>query len=78
MIFTSGGSTVIEKMGEISTNYSAHIVVPISDPLHLERSFRYRLLKCVIMMPTTNGKRPVNLSLMKKDLGITPALNDLS
>jgi hypothetical protein len=39
---------------------------------------RSRLLKYVIMMPTTNDVRPVNLSLMKAVLGMMPALNDVS
>jgi hypothetical protein len=43
-----------------------------------QRSFTSRLFKDAIMMPTTNGMSPINLSLMKNGLGVTPALNDVS
>jgi hypothetical protein len=42
-----------------------HMTVPISDPLHLAKNFHSRLLKYALMMPTTNGVRSVNLTLMK-------------
>jgi hypothetical protein len=54
------------------------LTVPINDRLHLAGKFGSRLLKSVIMIPTTNGVRPVNLSLMKSVMGMTPALTDVS
>jgi hypothetical protein len=57
--------------------HDAQLTVPISDPLHIAKNFRSRLIKYVIMIPTANGVRPVNLNLMKSILGMTPALTDL-
>jgi hypothetical protein len=48
----------------------AHAMVSTSDPLHLAKNFRSRLLKYALMIPTTNGVQPVNLSLMKAVLGM--------
>jgi hypothetical protein len=50
----------------------------MSDPLHLATNLRSRLLKPVIMMPTTIGVRPVNLNVMKSVLRMTPVLTDVS
>jgi hypothetical protein len=52
--------------------------MPISDPLHLAKNFCFQLLKYVLMIPTTNGVRPVNLSLIKTVLGMMPGLSDVS
>jgi hypothetical protein len=55
-----------------------HVTVPINDPFHPGKNFRSRLPKYVLMIPTTNGVRPVNLSVIKAVLGLMPALNDAS
>jgi hypothetical protein len=62
----------------LNAMHDAQLTAPISDPLHLAKNSRSRLLKYVLMIPTTNGVRPVNLNLMKSILGMTPARTDVS
>jgi hypothetical protein len=69
------GRNLDELLNSLDT---AHVTVPINNPLHLAKNFRSRLLKYVLVIPTANGVRPVNLSLMKVVLGMMPTLNDVS
>jgi hypothetical protein len=55
-----------------------HVTVQISDSLHLGKNFCSGLLKYIPMGSTTNGVRPVNLSLMNAVPGMMPTLSDVS
>jgi hypothetical protein len=62
----------------LNAMHDTQLTIPICDPLHLAKNFRSRPLKYVMMMPTANSVRPVNLNLMKSVLGMTPAITDVS
>jgi hypothetical protein len=76
------GRQLLEKGRNLNKRLNAmrdvHVAVPISDSLHLAKNFRSRLLSYGLIIPTTNSVRPVNLTLMKSVLGVTPDLTDVS